>query len=50
MIVNEERKTTGKQRLIILAIAAFMLFSIDKIGTLDTSVATTKKPHSTKYP
>ena len=27
MIVNEERKTTGKQRLIILAIAAFMLFS-----------------------
>jgi FKBP-type peptidyl-prolyl cis-trans isomerase len=27
MIANEDRKTTGKQRLIILAIAAFMLFS-----------------------
>lgn len=27
MIVNEERKTTGKQRIIILAIAIFMLFS-----------------------
>ena len=27
MIVNEDRKTTGKQRVIIIAIAIFMLFS-----------------------